>query len=595
MTTTSTGVEELQVRSGAAVLHVECRGPADGPVVVLVHGYPDDLRTWDLVAEHLATDHRVVTFDLRGMGRSTVPTTEDSHAMARLCEDIDAVATAVTGSPEGAFHLVGHDWGSIIGWSYVADSGPRARVLSWTSISAPHAGVGGPFLRSRSRAALRQSLASTYILVFQKRGLAEAAWKRRAVPMLRKILTGSGVPDDDPILDRTSEEILAFALPGLELYRQNLNPLRLPEPPAPRSVTTPTLLVVAQDDQHVTPPLALASAPLCTDISVLELAAGHWVVRSHPELLADAIARHVAGEKVGGPVPPTAKRRPRGSKPGMDGAGTPGGRRGKVVLVTGAGSGIGRATALDAATEGAHLVLLEREAGAAADTAERCQQMGGTAEVHVVDVTDRDAMAAVAEKVLAMHGAPDVLVNNAGVGMGGPFTAMGMDDWDWIRSVNLDGVVLGCHLYVPAMVERGSGHVVNLASMAGLVPVRNMTAYNATKFAVVGFSDALAADLWSSGVAVTAVCPGIVHTGIISGTRLLGDPDAEKNRARAEKAYKRRGFGPERVADAIWAAVADRKGGVLPVSFEARLGHRIRRFAPRLATRLSRTNALGGK
>lgn len=294
-------VEVLEVRSGAAVLHVERRGPVDAPSVLLVHGYPDDIRTWDLVAERLATDHRVVTFDLRGMGRSTVPKSKDSHRMDRLCADIDAVADAALG--EGAsFDLVGHDWGSIIGWSYVSHPTRGARAASWTSISAPHVGVGGPFLRSRTKAAFKQLLASTYILFFQVPRLPELLWSKRGVPLLRRVLTDSGVPEDDPILERTQREITAFAVPGLQLYRQNLNPLRLPETPAPGCVTARTLLVVATDDRHVTAPLARASLPLCRDASVLEIEAGHWIVRSHPGALADAIRDHVAGDTVGTPA-----------------------------------------------------------------------------------------------------------------------------------------------------------------------------------------------------------------------------------------------------------------------------------------------------
>lgn len=292
-------VDVLQVRSGAAVLHVERRGPADGPPVLLVHGYPDDLRTWDLVAERLAEDHRVVTFDLRGMGRSTVPRSTDSHALERLCADIDAVADTAFGGPDRSFHLVGHDWGSIIGWSYVSAEPGQLRAESWTSISAPHLGVGGRFLRRRTKESFVQLLASAYILFFRTPRLPELLWRRRGVPLLRRILTDSGVPEDDPILERTPEEVAAFAVPGLELYRQNLDPLRLPTAPEEGTVLARTLLVVATEDRHVTAPLARASLPLARDASVVEIDAGHWIVRSHPDEVARAIAANVAGKPVG--------------------------------------------------------------------------------------------------------------------------------------------------------------------------------------------------------------------------------------------------------------------------------------------------------
>lgn len=584
-----TGDEVRVVHSGGAELHSVGTGPAGAPLVLFVHGYPDDHRTWDPVRARLADRYRVVTFDLRGMGHSRVPAGPGSHGLDALCADIDAVATAWLGDAEAGFHLVGHDWGSIIGWSFVADPVHARRVRSWTSVSGPHAGVAGSYARSAWRrpgqlpAALRQATSSLYVAAFQLRGLPERVWRQRAGDLWGRALGDGGVPAGDPLLAFPRDEILAIALPGLELYRQNLRPDRMPDRPADGTVTVPSQLVVALGDTYVRPPLARAGAPLCTDLVVREITAGHWVQRSHPDELAGWIDTHVAGAE-GGPAPAA-----------FDSCATPvPALAGRVVLVTGAGGGIGRATAVDAAAAGATLVLADRSADALARTAELCRALGAEVDEHVVDVTDRDAMAAFADAVHARHGAVDVLVNNAGVGMAGPFTAMSLDDWDWIRSVNLDGVITGCHLFVPAMVSAGrGGHVVNVASAAGLAPARNMTAYNATKFAVVGFSDALAADLAGAGVTVSAICPGIVDTGIIGATRFVGDDAAEETRARIGKLYRRRGFGPEKVSAAIWATVAAGRSGVVPVGPEAKALYRLRRFAPRLLARLAGRDLAG--
>jgi len=269
--------------------------------------------------------------------------------------------------------------------------------------------------------------------------------------------------------------------------------------------------------------------------------------------------------------------------------------RGNVVLITGSAGGIGRATAYDAAAAGATVILADRDKQGLDRTAEMCEALGGVAQAYVVDVTDRDAMAAFAATVHAEHDAVDVLVNNAGVGMAGPFTAMTLDDWDWIRSVNLDGVIVGCHLFVARMVKRGQGHVVNVASAAGYAPARNMTAYNATKFAVVGFTEALVADLAGTGVHATAICPGIVDTGIIGSTRFIGNGAPDETRARLSGLYRRRGYGPEKVAAAIIDAVARRHDGVLPVGPEANALYRVRRFAPGLAARIARQDGPLGK
>ena len=173
---------------------------------------------------------------------------------------------------------------------------------------------------------------------------------------------------------------------------------------------------------------------------------------------------------------------------------------GKVVLVTGAGSGIGRETALAFARRGADLVVCDVNETASARTADDIRALGRKAASHFVDVADRGRMRAFADAVHAEVEAVDVLVNNAGVGLGAAFLDTTLEDWDWIIGINLCGIVHGCHFFVPKMVARGrGGHVVNVASAAGYLASEALSAYSTTKFAVVGLSEALRDELKPRG------------------------------------------------------------------------------------------------
>jgi len=251
---------------------------------------------------------------------------------------------------------------------------------------------------------------------------------------------------------------------------------------------------------------------------------------------------------------------------------------GALALVTGAGSGIGRATALAMADRGATVLCADLHADAAEKTAAACGERGASASAVTVDVADRDAMTTLAAEVTAEHGALGVLVNNAGVGMSGRLTDMALADWDWIRSINLDGVVNGCALFGPAMLERGRGHVVNLSSGLGYTPTATEPAYVTTKAGVLALSQCLRADWGRSGVGVTAICPGVINTPIIDSTRFLGERASTEARARTRKVF-RKGHRPEQVADAIVDAIA-RDRAVVPVGVEARVGWYLHRFAP---------------
>lgn len=259
----------------------------------------------------------------------------------------------------------------------------------------------------------------------------------------------------------------------------------------------------------------------------------------------------------------------------------------KLALVTGAGSGIGRATALALAGEGANLVLCDINHDNLEGAAAEARALGGDVMARVVDVSKRDAVRAFAEEVHATLGPLDVLVNNAGVALVGSIADTSLDDWEWILSINLWGVIHGVHFFVPPMAARGSGHVVNVSSVAGLVAAMPLGAYSTTKFAVVGLSEALRDELSQKGVGVTVICPGVINTPIVSASRNRGKYAGDAFRERTAKLYRQRDYGPDKVAAAILDAIEHNRG-VVPVSPEAWALWAAQRVSPALAVKAVR-------
>jgi len=190
---------------------------------------------------------------------------------------------------------------------------------------------------------------------------------------------------------------------------------------------------------------------------------------------------------------------------------------GQVAVVTGAASGIGKALATALAAEGAVVELADLDGDGAREAAAELsvQATGGPATGSAVDVTDADAVAALIGSVVDRHGRIDVLCNNAGIGAGGPVEQLGVADWRRVVDVDLYGVVHGVQAAYPVMVAQGSGHIVNTASLAGLVPSPLLTPYAAAKAGVVGLSLSLRVEAAAYGVGVTVVCPGPVETPLL--------------------------------------------------------------------------------
>lgn len=253
---------------------------------------------------------------------------------------------------------------------------------------------------------------------------------------------------------------------------------------------------------------------------------------------------------------------------------------GALALVTGAGSGIGRATALALAGCGSRVVCTDVDGPAAGATAEACAAFGPRCEAHAVDVTDRAAVQALADDLGDRLGPPDVLVNNAGIGMSGHFLDMGPDDWDRILQVNLLGAVHHCRAFGPAMVARGSGQVVNVASGLAYTPTASEPGYVTAKAALLALSRCLRADWHRHGVGVSAVCPGVVDTAIVrEHTTFLGERADPESVAAIEDLFRRRGHPPQLVADAVLRAVRGNRS-VVPVGAESWAGWLLSRLAP---------------
>jgi NAD(P)-dependent dehydrogenase (short-subunit alcohol dehydrogenase family) len=233
---------------------------------------------------------------------------------------------------------------------------------------------------------------------------------------------------------------------------------------------------------------------------------------------------------------------------------------GRIAVVTGAGSGIGRATATLLARLGAKVHAADLAGDAAAATVAEIRRAGGRGVDHAVDVTDSEQVERLAARVYAEDGRVDVLHNNAGIGGAGPIELTTLGDWRAIVEVNLMGVVHGVHWFVPRMLEQGGGgHIVNTASMLGLVPGPGVVPYSTTKHAVVGLSESLNAELSPRGIRVTALCPGIINTPIVTASSMTGEM-AEK-REQIKRFYERFGATADDVAEAAVDAI--RRGALI--------------------------------
>jgi NAD(P)-dependent dehydrogenase (short-subunit alcohol dehydrogenase family) len=254
--------------------------------------------------------------------------------------------------------------------------------------------------------------------------------------------------------------------------------------------------------------------------------------------------------------------------------------RGKVVVVTGAGSGIGRATAVAFASEGAKIVLSDISEERLTEVRKEIEKKGAGVLVRKTDVSDRSQVMALADFVMNEYGRIDILHNNAGVAVGSPVENTSIEDWKWIFGINFWGVVYGIDSFLPYMISQRSGHIVNTASLFGLIGVPAAGAYCATKFAVVGLSEALRAEVRRYGIGVSVICPGLINTNIVCDGRTCLPENGTANRSAVEKFFKDYGRSPEKVARAVLKAVRKNKA-VVPVGFEAWIQWFLKRISQR--------------
>lgn len=249
---------------------------------------------------------------------------------------------------------------------------------------------------------------------------------------------------------------------------------------------------------------------------------------------------------------------------------------GKVAVITGAASGIGRALAHRCAQEKMHVVLADIEEEALAQTATLLQAEGASILTVRTDVAQADEVAALAQQTLTTFGAVHLLCNNAGVAVGGPIWEMSVQDWEWVLGVNLWGVIHGIRTFVPIMLAQGTeGHIVNTASIAGLVSTPGLGVYNVTKHGVVTLSETLYQELQQTGAPlhVSVLCPAWVNTRIYEAGRnrpaTLDTPippipsAATQAIGQAMERAIQSGIPAEQVADQAFAAIRERRFYIL--------------------------------
>ena len=262
----------------------------------------------------------------------------------------------------------------------------------------------------------------------------------------------------------------------------------------------------------------------------------------------------------------------------------------KVAVVTGGGSGIGRAMALALAREGARVVLADLDEAAMDGVARQARGHGVETLAVRTDVTELAQVQALAERAWKAFGAVHVLCNNAGVAAWGGLEKATHRDWQWVRGVNLWGVIHGIEAFVPRMIAGGQrGHIVNTASMAGLIASQGLGVYNTSKYAVVGLSETLAKDLKPHGIGVSVLCPMGVETRIRESER--SRPAALRNDAAAEPAVELIGryLAPDTVAGMVLDAV--RRGELYVITHDEGLEPLRRRFDRMQQSILSRRKA----
>lgn len=231
----------------------------------------------------------------------------------------------------------------------------------------------------------------------------------------------------------------------------------------------------------------------------------------------------------------------------------------RVAVITGAGSGIGRAIALALARRGCHLALTDINEAGACDTAAMAQALGVRSTVHQLDVANREAVANLPAAVLRAQGQVDLVINNAGVALAGNFDQVSEEEFDWLMAINFEGVVRMTRAFLPLLRSRDEARLVNVSSLFGLISPPGQAAYSASKFAVRGFSNALRHELAGTNVGVTVVHPGGVATSIARSARVPASMQHEAAKRGVAEIEKSLRLTPEKAGEIIVRGIeADR-------------------------------------
>ena len=236
----------------------------------------------------------------------------------------------------------------------------------------------------------------------------------------------------------------------------------------------------------------------------------------------------------------------------------------KVCVITGAASGIGAACAKLMAKQGAVIIGCDLRMDMLHQVAEEIADAGGTMHAHQLDVADRDAVFALADEVAEKHGGADVVLNNAGVAHGALVEEMTMDNFQWVMDIDFWGVVHGSQAFLRHMQKKGAGHIANVSSIFGLVGVPTQSAYNAAKFGVLGFTEALRHEMRDSDINVSTIHPGGINTNIVRHARFQQGPDMDAEREEAIQRFQQFTMTqPEGAAKTIVKGIAKKKARIL--------------------------------
>jgi len=254
--------------------------------------------------------------------------------------------------------------------------------------------------------------------------------------------------------------------------------------------------------------------------------------------------------------------------------------KGKVAIITGAGSGIGKGLAEELAQRGAHVIISDVNAERIEKVAEGIAQSDGKVTASTLDVSDYDAVKTMIDGTVAAHGRIDYIFNNAGIAVGGPAKDFLIDDWRKVIDINLYGVVSGAAVAYPIMVKQGFGHIINTASIEGLAPIIATASYVTSKYGVVGLSSALRIEGADHGVKVSVVCPGYVRTAIFTDSKNISI-----DREKLQGLQDWMGVSPEECAKIILRGVERNKAFIM-VTFFAKFLWVLNRISPDLVIRI---------